>query len=124
MSLNFAARRGLWILWGLLLALVIVGSLAPGVVVQRVGLPTSGFSDKCLHFSGFCLLSLLPALRASTSRRRLLFVTAMLTLAMILELTQSMVPGRSSDFWDLQANNLGVVTGLMLASLLRTIIPL
>ncbi len=95
MRLNLSAQRAAWILWGSVLAVVIAGSLTPRAWVQDMGLPTSGLGDKLFHFSGYCLLAVLPALRPSSLWSKFFFAAAMLTLGIMLELTQIIVPGRA-----------------------------
>lgn len=124
MKLTRTRERIAWILWGLALATLVAGSLLPGLWVERMGLPVSRLGDKFLHYSGYCLLSIWPAFSSQTVRRRLRYAAGMITLGIIVELTQRMVPGRSVDLLDLHANNLGVFTGTMVGWLIRATVRL
>lgn len=113
------SERTFRILWGTLLVLLTAASLLPGFVVDRFGIPTAAVGDKLLHFAGYSLLAFLPALWFSSWRRRLAYAAVVITLGIILELTQRIVPGRNFELADLGANNLGVIVGTFVGCFLR-----
>jgi VanZ family protein len=102
--------RGRWLAVGwVLLALVVIGSLAP--LGQRGGL--AGL-DKVEHFLGYALLMFwFAALHAAP--RRVWFAIAFVALGAALELAQGATGWRRADSLDLLADALGVAVGWIVA---------
>lgn len=110
MSLKPLRRARLWRgVWWCAIALVIVASLLPAVLLPQV--PAGG--DKVEHFGGYFLLAAaavqLYATRASLLRAGL----ALVLLGAALEIAQELLTStRQMDPWDALANAAGVAAGL------------
>ena len=103
----------------LLLALAVVAlvsaSLVPGGPGGDHALGPFGLvgADKWSHAMGYAGITLL-ALRSFEARREAVLVVALLVLdlGIALEIGQSFVPGRMTEFGDLLADAVGVVVGV------------
>jgi VanZ family protein len=69
-------------------------------------------SDKVLHFSGYALLALLPAIHERFRTAALLAAT-LAAMGVLLEFTQKHVQGRSFEVADMAANAAGLLCGLI-----------
>lgn len=102
---------GIWLVWLSLLTAISLAS-ANSVLLQLVSrLP---LSDGTLHFLAYTGSSCLPVIAMPTARTALIAGLLMAPLGLVLELVQVVLPGRSTDEWDLAANGLGVAIGLLL----------
>jgi len=112
-------RKFASILWVVLMACVIIGSLLPASssVLWAAGwLP---LNDKGQHFGAYLGLSLLPVIGFQNGRRGLLAGLSMFVLSLLLEAGQHFAPGRTVDLGDVLANGAGVGCGVVLARLIR-----
>lgn len=99
-----------WVTGGaLLLLLSVLASLVPGSQA-----PATHGADKLGHalMYGSVFLWFSGILKP---RRWWFLLLFLLALGGVMELLQARVPGRSRDLWDLVANGVGLVTGLLLA---------
>ena len=99
-------------LWFIALLAVIVGSLLPGSSAPLRALSLLHVSDKLQHFGAYAVLACLPAWMASRPSpvRTGAWLMAM---GILLELFQTLVPGRSCDFFDGLSDAAGIVVGLL-----------
>ena len=108
-------RRALLFLWVFSLVAVIVGSLLPSAVLDRVDPAQAYLNDKQQHFLAYLGLALLPPL-AFYGRRSSWFIAAsMLLLGIGLEFAQRLTPDRTFDYEDMKADGLGVLAGMLLS---------
>lgn len=107
-------RPGLWLAgWGLLFALVAVGSLLPAGDLPTV---SSGF-DKLEHFFGYAVLSTYAVMLFARMRPQALAVAGVIAFGVVIELAQSTwTDSRMADSADAMANALGALAGLLLAT--------
>jgi len=113
-------KTSLDFLWGLLLLIVIVGSLLPAQSTALETLSKLPISDKTEHFAAYAALAFLPSLH----RRGLslaVFMIGTFGLGVALEFGQLYSPGRSFDLWDMGADGAGIVAGLCLAFVTRNL---
>jgi VanZ family protein len=75
--------------------------------------------DKMIHFIAYAVVALVPALGLRLSIAARCVVATELT-GISLEFAQTFVDGRSCDIYDIVANTLGALTGIVLAMMLRT----
>lgn len=74
--------------------------------------------DKLNHALAFCALALTACFSAPPSPRRLLLAAALLLgFGGAIELMQLRIPGRDAEWADLLANTVGVVAGMLLATM-------
>jgi len=101
-----------FILWLCVVGIVIVLAVTPNVMVMH------GNQDKMLHVTVFCLLILWPAI--ILTRRLYIYGIALflLLLGVAIEMLQVMVSGRESSLFDIAANGLGLILGLVIGYLL------
>lgn len=102
-------------LWG---AGIFVGTSLPTSYLPVIVLLSP---DKLLHVSAFLVFSILVYRAVSftiknTTTRRSIFVTVIITIcyAVFDELHQYFVPGRSPDPFDILADIIGIILGLLL----------
>jgi VanZ family protein len=97
-------------LWLVLVLAVILGSLLPGGSAPLRALSLLHINDKAQHFLAYALLACLPAWMAS---RPSLLRTGLFLLAigLLLEILQSLVPGRACDLSDGLSDAAGIVVG-------------
>ena len=105
-------RRKLWwaIAWGLL-AFVFIASLIP-MPAPPVELP-QGF-DKYEHILAYAILSGYFGQLLSRFRLHLRYAFALFCMGAMLEVLQGLTWYRSPDWYDLAANSVGVVLGLLI----------
>ena len=117
-------RTLILLLWGLLMACVVVGSLLPAAspVIEAVG--RLHISDKMLHFGAYLVLSVLPLIGFRERRRGVVAGLSMFLLGLLLEDGQQFSPGRAVEFGDVIANGAGVICGLLLAPPIRLLLAL
>jgi VanZ family protein len=100
-----------------------VGTVAIVVfsLVPARELPTLGLWDKLEHALSYAFVAVLGVVGwGGRARTRAVLAGMLISLGVILELLQSMVPGRLTDVADVTANIVGVVVGFgVLASLTR-----
>ncbi len=114
--------RTVLVLWGLAVALVIIGSLLPASAFSRVHFESFAPNDKVVHFMGYTVLALLPVAFLEFLGIAIALAASMIPMGIILEFVQRLVPGRSFEVGDMLANTLGVMTGILVALWLRTVL--
>jgi VanZ family protein len=100
-----------WALLGWLLVLgVATGSLLPGPIVAEV----MSYNDKVMHASSyFVLMVWFGGLYPRSKHLRI--AVALLGLGIALDLLQGLTATRSLDIFDILANTVGLVLGLVLS---------
>lgn len=103
-------------------ALIFIGTHLPSA-----RMPHLQASDKFYHFVAFAGLSFLlcwaiPSSRFSWGKILVLAAVIAMSYAVLDELTQQFIPGRTCDIWDVCADSVGVVLGLIAYSLARLIV--
>ena len=106
--LPWIRRAGAWLFWPAL-AVVVWGELTPHP--PRLA---QLFWDKAEHFIAYFGLTLLASLAWGLRRSLVLVLAAMVALGGALEIIQSFV-GRDAEWGDFFANDLGALTGLIVA---------
>ena len=107
------ARPQRWLgLWWTMIALVIVGSLLPALLLPN--LPAG--SDKIEHLLGYAVLSAM-AVQLFAGRTALLRACGgLVAMGVLIEIAQgTLTTTRAMDPWDALANTLGVLAGLATA---------
>jgi VanZ family protein len=117
-------RTLILLLWGLLMACVVVGSLLPAASPVIVVVGRMHISDKMLHFGAYLVLSVLPLIGFRERRRGMVAGLSMFLLGLLLEDGQQFSPGRAVEFGDVIANGAGVVCGVLLAPPIRLLLAL
>ncbi|MEK7408923.1 MAG: VanZ family protein [Acidobacteriota bacterium] len=112
-------RRLLLCIWWLDLAFVAATSLLPGRLLMRIGLGPAAVNDKGVHFLAYASLAVLPVLGIARPRCALAAAASVVLLGLALEFAQRLVPGRSFEWADFAANNLGVLAGAAAGLLVR-----
>ena len=114
-SQNFLFSKTIIILWFLSILFVSCLSLLP-----KINPPVDfKYSDKIWHFLAYCWLSFLPYVGFKNKRRALLGSLLMILLGGGLEFAQSFIPERDTSLFDLVANSIGVIIGIILGNILR-----
>jgi VanZ family protein len=106
-------RRWL-VLWALMIAMVVVGSLLP-----TDALPPSPFDqfDKLEHFLGYAALSAYAVLLFASRRAQVAAAIGLVALGVGLEFAQAVLTeSRRADVFDALADASGVLAGLLLAA--------
>jgi VanZ family protein len=98
--------------WFCVLALA-VGSLTPGEEMIRSGLPR-GYEHVAAYFIAAVVFAL-----AYRKKKAILIGSALITYAVLLEISQLFIHGRHSRFVDFAASTLGVVLGLTVGLILK-----
>ena len=100
----------------LAVAVVIIGSLLPSTSAPMQVL--SGVSDKALHFLGYLVLALLPAVH---ERRKVLIalICVAIVIGIALEFAQTYSVGRFYERADIAADIAGIAVGLLLGLRVR-----
>ena len=103
-------------------ALIFVGTHLPSA-----RMPSLHASDKFYHFVAFAGLSFLlcwaiPSSRVSWGKILVLAASIALTYAVLDELTQQFIPGRTCDIWDVAADSVGVLLGLITYTIARCLV--
>jgi undecaprenyl-diphosphatase len=110
--------RWAWLLWGQT-ALVLLATLAASLQLLSFGFLVLPGADKALHFLLFGLLAFFGA--AWWSRRPAWSIVAVLgLLALLEEVSQALLPGRSADVLDLGAALAGMILFAWLSRRLTT----
>jgi VanZ family protein len=84
-------------------------------------LPQEGISDKLVHGIIFTLLAVLPTVSQPTWPLSVGLGLSMIPFSIVLEIGQLWVPGRSFEVLDIQANTLGVLSGVLAGMVMRLI---
>lgn len=107
-------RPGLWLaVWGLLFALVAIGSLLPASGLPSV-LPGL---DKFQHFVGYALLSAYAVMLFARMRPQALAALGVIAFGIAIELVQAAwTADRLGDSADAMANALGALAGLVVSA--------
>lgn len=108
----------LLICWLISLVAVIVGSLVPNAVLDKLDPAQPFLNDKQQHFLAYLGLALLPPLAALGKRSGWLIAASMLPLGIALEFAQRLTPDRQFDLADMLADGLGVAAGFLFSLLL------
>jgi len=117
-------RTLLLVLWAVLIACVIVGSLLPAASPVMVAMGRLHIWDKLQHFSSYLALSFLPVIGFRDRRRGIIAGLSMFVLGTLLEAGQHFSPGRAVEFGDVIANGAGVSCGALLGLPIRTLIAI
>lgn len=104
-------RTALRVIWGLGVAVVIIGSLLPASSGPLRLLAHLRISDKVIHFFAYAALAFLPAMH---ERLRTVFglAVALSAVGVLLEFGQLESPGRSFEVADMLADAAGVLLGV------------
>ena len=104
------ARPQRWLgAWWTMIALVIVGSLLPALLLPD--LPAG--SDKVEHLLGYAILSAMAVQLFATRRALLAAAIGLVLLGVGIEVAQdALTTTRQMDAWDALANTCGVVLGM------------
>ncbi len=119
MQINPGARSALRIIWVLLVMIVIAGSLLPESSATMRLLNRFHVPDKLLHFAGYALVAMLPAIH---ERWAAIAATALglVALGVAIEFAQfSSGWGRMFELRDIAANVFGVAVGISAGLVLR-----
>ena len=113
------SRRIVLLLWAGLLLFAGISELLPGDSAPIMAV--SALNDKFLHFSVYAVIAFVPAfgLRPSTA------VACVLTtelVGIVLEFAQLFAHDRSCDPYDMAANTAGVLVGVILAMIGRSLL--
>jgi VanZ family protein len=117
-------RTLLLVLWAVLIACVIVGSLLPAASPVMVAMGRLHIWDKLQHFGSYLALSFLPVIGFRDRRRGIIAGLSMFVLGTLLEAGQHFSPGRAVEFGDVIANGAGVSCGALLGLPIRTLIAI
>lgn len=100
----------LWLgLWGLMIAAVVAGSLAPAEDLPQIWFPGA---DKLQHFLGYAVLSGYAAMLFASRRALGLAAAGLMTLGILIEGVQgALTASRQADLVDVLANLAGVALG-------------
>jgi len=103
-------------------ALIFVGTHLPSA-----RMPHLHASDKFYHFVAFAGLSFLlcwaiPSSRVSWGKILILAAFITISYAVLDELTQQFIPGRTCDIWDVAADSVGVLIGLVAYTVARCLV--
>jgi VanZ family protein len=100
----------LWLgLWGLMIAAVIVGSLAPSDALPQMWFPGA---DKLQHLAGYAVLSGYAAMLFASRRAQWVAAAGLVLLGILIEGAQSaLTVSRQADPVDMLANLAGVALG-------------
>jgi VanZ family protein len=111
-------RRVILVGWVLSLLLVTIASLEPE---PDMPMPFSS-ADKVYHWAAYALLAFLPFF-AFNGVGAWYAALSMIFLGAGLEAAQSFVPGRYPSVMDIGANTAGVITGIIIALIVRPLFP-
>lgn len=99
------------LLWRMAFTLSLVAIVYLAVTSEPFPVPSAP-SDKINHLIAFTELTILARL-AWPARGLLLQITGLLGLGLLLELTQAWLPHRHFSLWDLAADGVGILVGLI-----------
>ncbi len=114
--------RTLLVLWFAAVLAVIAVSLMSAATLHEIHADSLLANDKVGHFTAYVILAVMPVLAIELLGLGVVLASAMVPLGVLLEFAQIRVPGRSFDRHDMFANTLGVITGVLLAILLRAML--
>jgi VanZ family protein len=118
-------KRGLiLIVWGALLACVVIGSLLPAASPVMVAVGRLHVSDKLWHFCAYVALSVLPVIGFRDRQRGVAAGLSVFLLGLLLEAGQHFAPGRAVELGDVIANGAGVSCGTLLGLPIRALIAI
>lgn len=106
------ARRALWAVLVVWIALVLYGTLVP-VTTQKP--PLFANADKVMHFGAWAGIGLWAGLLWSSRRARVVVFVAGSAFGLAVELGQELVVGRGFEWLDLLADSVGAGLGALLA---------
>jgi VanZ family protein len=106
-------------LWLGLLVMVTAGELLPGSSTPMMALTNIGIGDRVMHFTAYGVLAVIPPLGLPV-RTAVMCLGITQVTGVALEFAQAYVPGRSSDPYDVLANTAGVLSGVMVAAVIRS----
>jgi len=109
--------RPLFLMWLAGVAFLIISTIIPQASLTDTN--TYFGIDKIARGLLFLVLSFIPAIFFSSMKVGFCVATSMAPLGFILEMAQKFFPGRHFAPEDIIANNIGAVTGLLLALILR-----
>ena len=97
------------LVWG-----VSVGVISYLSLIPQVEVPVNFWNaDKAYHCVAYGWLGLLSVMGFATRRSAVTAGLAMIVLGVLLEIGQLAVPHRSFSYWDMAANAIGVVMGIL-----------
>lgn len=100
------------VLWLGMLLLVSAGELLPGQSEPVAWLSRSHLNDKLVHLTAYAAVAWIAA-AAMDTRVMLVSVAVSESAGIALEFAQHYVPGRSTDIYDVIANTVGVLVGVV-----------
>ncbi|AOE50028.1 VanZ family protein [Kangiella sediminilitoris] len=113
---QFLSSKFFKVLFALGVLAIFLGSVTPGKQ-----LPSDLPWDKALHFIGYFGLAFLARM-GSDKRPSWLLIVSCITFSLIIELIQLFIPNRGFEWTDVLANSLGVLTGTVVALLIRPLV--
>jgi VanZ family protein len=117
-------RTAFLVLWAVLIACVVIGSLLPAANPVMVAIGRLHIWDKLQHFGAYLALSFLPVIGFRDRRRGLMAGLSMFFLGVLMEAGQHFSPGRAVELGDVLANGAGVGCGTLLGLPIRTLIAI
>ena len=114
-------RTAFLVLWAVLIACVVIGSLLPAANPVMVAIGRLHIWDKLQHFGAYLALSFLPVIGFRDRRRGLMAGLSMFFLGVLMEAGQHFSPGRAVELGDVLANGAGVGCGTLLGHPIRTL---
>src|SRR6266852_4876989 len=113
--------RVLRMVWGGCVLVVIIGSLLPGNSIPIQTLGRLHINDKVQHALAYAVLALLPVLHEQRRNSVALLLLVAVAMGILLELGQLYSPGRSFDTYDMLADVAGIMVGVAIGLLLRSL---
>jgi len=107
-------QRSIFWIWVLSVLLIVYGSLSPDMHMDT----QMQDSDKVLHFAAYTWLALAARMSCVPASKSAGLAVYLLAMGCVLELIQSVIPGRFFSLFDIGANAVGVGLGLVLATLI------
>lgn len=112
------------LVWAVLVACVIAGSLLPASSPVLAAVSRLPVSDKVLHFCAYVALSALPVIGFHDRRTGVVTALSMFLFSLVLEAGQQLLPGRAVELHDVVANGAGVSCGTLLGLPIRACIAI
>ena len=116
------AKRSLWqryfsFRWAFMAALSVttIACLLPGSYVG----PSISHLDKIVHATAWCVIAVFATSAFALHRHARWLALSLIVWSLAIEGLQQYIPNRSFEWADLLANGIGVVSGILLARLLR-----
>lgn len=122
MAWRLPKTRIVLIVWLIAVAAVVTGSLLPAATLSRLRYDVVAPNDKIVHFMGYTVLAVLPTAFFELLGMGLALAASMIPMGVLLEFLQRLVPGRSFELGDMLADTLGVITGILAALWIRTLL--